>query len=145
MVGVKLFLSLISKRMEDHIIRKNKFINVAIQKGCMEKVPGCWEHMSVVWEDLKSSKANKSNIVAVWLDIANAYGSVTHQLIFFALERYGVHPLWIKIIQAYYEGLWSRCFSLNSPSGWHQHLRGIFTGCTASIILFLAAMNVGCY
>ena len=42
----KLFFSLVSKRLEDHIIHKNKFINVSIQKGCMEKVPGCWEHIS---------------------------------------------------------------------------------------------------
>ena len=32
--------------------------------------------------------------------------------------------------------------STNSPSSWHQHLRGIFTGSTISIILFLSAMNV---
>ena len=108
----------------------------------MEKVPGCWEHMSLVCDELKSSKVNKSNLVAVWLDIANAYGSVPHQLIFLALERYGVHPMWIKIIKAYYSGLWSCSFSPDSPSGWHQHFRGIFTGCTASIILFLAAINV---
>ena len=138
----KLFFSLLSKGMEDHIIHKNSFINVAIQKGCMEKVPGCWEHMSVVWDELKSAKAKNSNLVALWLDIANAYGSIPHQLIFMALERYGVYPLWIKIIKAYYNGLWSRSFSPDAPSGWHQHFRGIFTGCTASIILFLAAMNI---
>ena len=138
----KLFFSLISKRMEKHIIHKNQFINTSIQKGCMEKVPGCWEHMSSVWDELKDNKLNKTSISAVWLDIANAYGSVTHQLIFLALERYGVHPHWINIIKSYYGGLWSRSFSSDSPSSWHQHLRGIFTGCTASIILFLAAINV---
>ena len=128
--------------MEDHIKPKNKFVDVSIQKGCMEKVPGCWEHMSLFWDELKKSKVDKSNVAAVWLDIANAYGSVPHQLIFAALERYGVHPNWIEIIKSYYRGLWSCSFSTHAPSGWHQHLRGIFTGCTASIILFLAAMNI---
>ena len=138
----KLFFSLVSKRMEDHIIHKNKFINTSIQKGCMEKVPGCWEHISLVWDELKDSKINKGSIAAVWLDIANAYGSVPHQLIYFALERYGVHPHWIQIFKSYYDGLWSRSFSSSAPSGWHQHFRGIFQGCTTSIILFLAAINV---
>jgi len=32
--------------------------------------------------------------------------------------------------------------SPKSPSEWHNHLKGIFAGCTLSIILFLAAMNV---
>ena len=31
----------------------------------MTKVPGCWEHMSLVWDKLKTAKSNKSNIVAV--------------------------------------------------------------------------------
>ena len=138
----KLFFSLISKRIEDHILHKNKFINTSIQKGCMEKVPGCWEHMSLVWDELKDAKLKKANIAAVWLDIANAYGSVPHQLVFMALKRYGVHPLWVDIIKSYYSGLWSRSFSLHAPSSWHQHLRGIFQGCTASIILFLVSINI---
>ena len=138
----KLFFSLISKRVENHIIHRNKFIDVSIQKGCMEKVPGCWEHMSLVWNELKESKFKKSCISAVWLDIANAYGSVPHQLVFLALERYGVHPMWIEVFKSYYSGLWSCSFSPRAPSSWHQHFRGIFQGCTASIILFLSAMNI---
>ena len=51
----------------------------------MERVPGCWEHMSVVWDELKSRKTERSNIAAIWLDIANAYGSVPHQLLFLPL------------------------------------------------------------
>ena len=108
----------------------------------MTKVPGRWEHMSLVWDELKTAKSDKSDIVVVWLDIANAYGSVPHQLVFVALERYGVSQPWIKIIKSYYEGLWSRYFSNNSPSSWHKHLRGIFTGRTSSMILFLSAMNI---
>ena len=42
----------------------------------------------------------------------------------------------------YYEGLWSISWSDSDPSSWHHHLRGIFIGCTASIILFLSAINV---
>ena len=31
----------------------------------MGKVHGCWEHMSVVWDKLKSRKTEKSNIAAI--------------------------------------------------------------------------------
>ena len=81
--------------MEDHIIHKNKLINTSVQKGCMEKVPGFWEHMSLVWDELKVANKNKINFAAIWLDIANAYGSVPHKLIYMALECYGIHPHWI--------------------------------------------------
>ena len=46
--------------------------------------------MSVVWDELKSRKAEKSNIAAIWLDIAKTYGSAPQQLVFFALRRYGI-------------------------------------------------------
>ena len=86
----KLFFSVLYKRLEKHIF-SNNLINSSIQKGCIEKVPICWEHMSVVWDELKSRKAEKSNIAAIWLDIANAYGSVPHQLLFLPLGNMVFH------------------------------------------------------
>ena len=44
----KIFFGLIAKRLFHHIVVKNKLINTSMQKGCMEKTPGCWEHMSMV-------------------------------------------------------------------------------------------------
>ena len=90
----RLFFSLLSQRLEDHIIKKNRLIDLSIQKECMAKVPGSWEHMSLVWKELKAAKTNKLNLAAVWLDIANAYGYVLHQLTFFAFEHYGVWILY---------------------------------------------------
>ena len=58
---------------------------------------------TMVWDSLKSAKHDKT----IWLDVANAYGSVPHRLIYFALKRYGVSEKWIKIIQQYYGGIWS--------------------------------------
>ena len=138
----KLFFSLVAKRLQHHIINNNNFINTLIQKGCMEKVPGCWEHMSLVCSALKDARQNKTSLANVWLDIANAYGSIPHRLILFALKRYGVHEQWITLIQKYYSAIYTKSFSSSAPSDWHQHFRGIFAGCTVSIILFLSGINV---
>ena len=101
----KLFFSLISKRLKMQIIANNKFINKSVQKGCMEKVPGCWKHMSMVWGSLKEARCNKFNVADIWLVIGNVYGSIPHILIFFALERYYVHKHWISLMKAYYFGI----------------------------------------
>ena len=162
----KLFFSLVSQRFVSHIIKSNKFVNASIQKGCMEKIPGCCEHMSMVWDSLKSAKHDKaicnsfvmtyvgvkcltrhcSNIRPVCLPfglmLQMRMVPVPHRLIYFALKRYGVSEKWIKIIQQYYGGIWSKCFQEFSPSSWHHHQRGIFIGCTVSIVLFLAAINI---
>ena len=120
----KLFFSLISKRL----------MNTSVQKGC-------WEHMSMVWSALREPLSTRSSLANIWLDIANAFGSIPHRL-FFALERYGVDPHWISLIKMYYSGTYSRSFSLSATCSWHQHFVGIFAGCTLSIILFLARINV---
>ena len=62
--------------------------------------------------------------------------------ILFALEWYGVSQHLIEIVKSYYGGLWSQLLYSNAPSSFHKHLRGISTGCTPSIILFLTGMNI---
>ena len=85
-----LFFSLVSRRLEKHLICNNKFINKSVQKGCMEKVPGCWEHISIVWVGLKEAKSKNLSLATIWLEYANAYRSIPHKLTVFALFRYGV-------------------------------------------------------
>ena len=96
----------------------------------------------MVWGASKEARCNKLNVANIWLDIANAYGSVPHRLIFFALERYGVHEHWISLIKAYYSGICSKSFSSSTASSRHQYFKCIFAGCTLSIILFFAGINV---
>ena len=138
----KIFFSLISKRFHKHLVEKNKFIDTSVQKGCMKDIPGCWEHIAMVWDALKDARLNRRDLVSIWLDIANAYGSIPHKLIFFALRRYGIPEKWISIVETYYYSSWSKAVSEGALSSWHRHERGIFTGCCLSIILFLAGMNV---
>ena len=134
--------SLVSRCLEKHLINSNKFINKSVQKGCMEKVSGCWKHISMVWAALKETKSKNLSLATIWLAIANAYGSVPHKLIIFALFRYGVSPKWIHLIETYYSGIFTKSFSQEAPSSWHRHQRRNFAGCTLSIILFLAGMNI---
>ena len=112
----KLFFNLVSKRLETHPINNNKFINNSIQKGCMKKIPACWEHLSMIWHALKEARAQKSNLAVIWLDIADAYGSIPHKLIVFALHRYGVSPQWIRFIETYYKVIFSKSFSQSATS-----------------------------
>ena len=104
----------------------------------MEKIPGCWEHLSMVWHALKEAKAQKSNLATIWFNTANAYRSIPHKF----------SPQWIRLIETYYKGIFSKSFSESAASSWrnvyatNQLQRGIFADCTLSIILFLASMNI---
>ena len=108
----------------------------------MEKVPGCWEHLSMVWHDLKEARIHKSNLGTIWLGIANAYSSTPHKFISFDLCRYGVSPKWIRLVENYCKRIFSKSFSESATSAWHWNHQEIFAGRTLSIILFLAGVNI---
>ena len=63
--------------------------------------------MGVLLHGLKGFKRGfcktKVNLVKIWLDITNVYGSIPHKLIIFALLRYGIPPQWINIMMSYYK------------------------------------------
>ena len=46
----------------------------------------------MLWDCLHHAKSEKKSLTTVWLDIANAYGSIPHALIFLALNCYGFQP-----------------------------------------------------
>ena len=50
----------------------------------------CLEHNSVITELIREAKEDKGNLAIVWLDLANAYGSVPHQLIERAMAQYHI-------------------------------------------------------
>ena len=138
----KLFWALVAERLYGYLVRRNLYVSPSIQKGSMKKVAGCWEHTAMVWSALKDARKSKKSLSLLWLDLANAYGSVPHKLIVFALKRYRVPDDWIDLIMAYYDGLWGRTSASGISSDWKRYERGIFAGCTISVILFVAAFNV---
>ena len=96
----------------------------------------------MVWHALKEARTHKSTLATIWLGIANAYGSIAHKLIIFALRRYGVFPQWIRLVQNYYKRIFSKSFSESATRAWHRHHQGIFACCNLFKILFLAGMNI---
>ena len=138
----KIYWALIAKRLYSYLVEDNNYIKTSSQKGSIKGMAGCWEHTSMVWSALKEAKSTRSRLAMLWLDLANAYGTVPHKLIEFALRRYHVPESWIKLILNYYDGLWGRSSSSGSYSNWSRYEKGIFAGCTISVILFLAAFNV---
>ena len=141
-VEAKLFWCLVSSRLYNYLVLSNNIIDTSMQKGSIQKMAGVWEHTAMVWEGLKDARKRRKSIVVLWLDLANAYGSVPHKLIEFALRRYKVPEQWITLILSYYNGLWSRTRGGDTFSDWFLYEIGIFAGCTISVILFLAAFNI---
>ena len=65
-------------------------MDVSVQKGGIPGVPGCLEHATMIWDSIQKAKSNRRNLDVVWLDLANAYGSVPHEMIQMSLKAYHV-------------------------------------------------------
>ena len=85
----KIFFQVIAQRLLK-FLTSNKFIDIAVQKGFLPRVSGCVEHTQALMETLTDAKRRKHKITVCWLDLANAYGSVSHNLIQFAAKWYHV-------------------------------------------------------
>ena len=100
----KIFFSVTSERLQS-FMTSNDYISRTVQKGFLTGVAGCIEHTFTLMEALKEANAQTRHIVITWIDLANAYGSVRHNLIQFALNWFHV-PLPIQeLIFNYYEKL----------------------------------------
>ncbi len=79
----------------------------------------------------------QSDLVVLWLDLANAYGSIPHKLVELALHLHHV-PCKIKdLILDYYNNFRMRVTSGSATSDWHCIRKGIITGCTISVFFSL--------
>ena len=131
----KLFFSIIGHRLQTYM-RENKYINLTIQKGFMRGVSGCVEHNFSVHALIKDAKRNRKTIIAVLLDLANAYGSVSHNLIQHALEWFHVPELIRAVIFNYYDKLRAMIVTKDWSTSFFPYSIGVFQGCTLSTDLF---------
>ncbi|KAK0134731.1 Retrovirus-related Pol polyprotein from type-2 retrotransposable element R2DM [Merluccius polli] len=137
----KIFFSIIAKRLALFLL-KNGYIDTSVQKGGIPGVPGCLEHRGVVTQLLREARENKGDLVVLWLDLANAYGSMPHKLVLEALERHHVPAAVRDLILDYYSDFSLRVSAGSTTSEWHSLEVRIITGCTISVILFALAMNM---
>ncbi|XP_063050108.1 uncharacterized protein LOC134444859 [Engraulis encrasicolus] len=137
----KIFFSIVARRLMEFLLR-NTYIDTSVQKGGVPKVPGCIEHTGVVTQLIREAREGKGDLAVLWLDLANAYGSMPHKLVETSLDRHHVPGKIKDLILDYYS-----CFSLRVTSGavtsaFHRLEKGIITGCTISVVLFSLAMNM---
>ena len=138
----KIFFSVMASRLTKYLT-ENGYINTSVQKGGIPGVSGCLEHATMIWEAIQRAKSGeKLNLDVIWLDLANAYGSVPDQMIQLALRMYHVPEDIQVMLDDYFSGFRMR-FSTNSyTTDWINLEIGIAMGCTISPILFVVAMEV---
>ena len=137
----KLYFALWSDRLVTYTL-SNKYIDTSIQKGGVPGVSGCMEHTAILSQLIREAKAEKKGLVVVWLDIANAYGSIPHKLIQKALRSAHAPEGFCKLVESYYADMNIRFTTKEFTTEWQKVEKGIITGCTMSVILFALSMTM---
>ncbi|XP_033747101.1 uncharacterized protein LOC117332324 [Pecten maximus] len=137
----KIFFAILARRMTTYMT-SNEYIDSSVQKGGIPGFPGCIEHTSAITQLIREAKINYGDLTVVWLDLANAYGSVPHQLIFKALEHYHIPEHIQTIVRSYFSNIRLRFTVGEITTSWQALEKGIVTGCTISVILFVMGMNL---
>jgi len=131
----KLFMTMFARSLATWC-KDNGVINTSWQKGFMPGVTGTIEHAYRVYGALENAKASGRQIVMTFIDLANAFGSVAHSLILFALARARL-PLSVQnLVRDYYTNLRVVIDSGSFQTAPIEQLIGVFQGCPLSPIIF---------
>lgn len=123
----KIFFSVMAKQMTSCHLAKN-YIDTSCQKTGVPGFLGCIELSAMIWEQIQSAKYSKLDLHVVWLDLANAYGSVPHELISFALDFFHVHASIRSLMNVYFDNFHVCYTSMDIATGWHRLEKGIAMG-----------------
>ena len=88
----------------------------------------CLEHTSVISQIIHEAKVNNKDLTVIWLDLANAYGSIPHKLIDEALKHYYIPEHIQGIINGYFDGLQLLSSVGEETMSWLHHLSSTCNG-----------------
>ncbi|VDI70145.1 Hypothetical predicted protein [Mytilus galloprovincialis] len=99
-----IFFSIMARRMTSYMT-DNNYVDTSVQKGGIPGFTGCIEHTGIISQLIQEAKVNKKDLTVVWLDLANAYGTVPHMLIQQSLDHYHIPDHFKKVIGSYLSGI----------------------------------------
>lgn len=102
-----MFFSIVLQRLAEFLL-KNNYIDPSVHNSGFPEAPGCLECTSVVTQLIRDAHENRGDLAVLWLDLANAYGSILHQLVEFALHVHLVPSKIKDLILGYYNNFMLR-------------------------------------
>ena len=136
----KVFTTLLRNRLLTFMLL-NKYFDTSLQKVFMPSIPWCTEHQLKLCSFLSEAQNKHKALAVCWLDIANAYGSVHHSLIQFALQNYHAPPQFLSILQALYSGLNATVITESWDTPLVSLQKGVYQGDPLSVVIFNTVIN----
>ena len=130
----RVYAKLLTKRL-------NAQVELDPRQKAFVPVDGCSEHTFVVGEALEQCRKQRKECNLVFLDLAKAFDMVSHCSIRRALERFGVGPGFVEVVDDLYTGISTVIRGMQGPTDPIKMTRGVKQGCPLSPILFNMVMD----
>ena len=135
----KLFTSLLKNRWLS-FITTNGYLDTSIQKAFLPGTPGCLEQYQKLSAAITEAHKKHRSLTVCWLDLANAYGSVHHGLIRYALGHYDAPPHFLRVVSSIYTDLHANITSKAWSTKAIPLQVGVYQGDPLSVVIFNTVM-----
>ncbi|KAK0147628.1 LINE-1 retrotransposable element ORF2 protein [Merluccius polli] len=125
----KIFFSVLAQRLTQYL-KQNHFIETSIQKA------------GIIWHQIQTAKKEGKDLHVLFLDLANAYGSVPHSLLWAAFDFFQVPTTITNLVKHYFQDLQFCLTTSGFTTSWQPLEVGIMAGCTISPLAFTMAMEI---
>ncbi|KAL5509939.1 hypothetical protein EMCRGX_G005389 [Ephydatia muelleri] len=130
----KLYAAIIARRIASWATETSSFS--WSQKGFLA-YDGCSEHNFLLRSILGDSRRKKRNVILAWLDIKEAFPSISHHLMLFLMERRGLSGALLRVVEDIYsDATIAVRTGRDSYTPKIPQQRGVKQGCPLSPILF---------
>ncbi|CAM4540926.1 unnamed protein product [Lepidochelys kempii] len=134
----KLYASCLASRITERSVTGGAISST--QKGFMS-CEGCYEHHFVLQTTIETALRARRQCTVACLDLANAFGSMTHHHIFATLQEFGMPENFLRVIREGYEGCSPTIRSVEGETTVVPIRSGVKQGCPLSPIIFNLAME----
>ncbi|XP_046856073.1 uncharacterized protein LOC124449166 [Xenia sp. Carnegie-2017] len=135
----KLFMGVLAKRLTKWSIYNGILSD---EQKSARPSEGCYEHTFLLKSIVADSRRRKQKLCMAWLDIRNAFGSISHDVIRSSLQHIGVPADMIQLIGNAYSGAST---TIKTPAGSTASIpirAGVKQGCPLSPIIFNLCMEL---
>ncbi len=123
-------------------LKQNNLIDTSIQKAGIPGFSGCLEHTSMIWHQIQTAKKEGRDLHVLFLDLAIAFGSVPHSLLWTAFEFFQVPMTITNLVGNYFKDLQFCITTTECSTSWQSLEVRIMAGCTISPLAFTMAMEL---
>ena len=135
----KLFAKILSRRTIPWVMDNNRITTK--QKGALPR-NGLHEHVFCLTSAISDFRHRTGKMYITFIDLADAFGSIDHEFMIYALKLYGYPETFVRLTEDLYDNSY---FRVETGSGYTDNIvrrRGIIQGCPLSVIVFEQAIDI---